>query len=60
MIVPGRIATRGREDIAIDDIPMARPGHPDEIATATLFLVSDDSTYLTGDRLMVTGGRANL
>jgi 3-oxoacyl-[acyl-carrier protein] reductase len=60
MIVPGRIATKGREDIAIDDIPMARPGTPDEIASAALFLVSDDSTYLTGDRLMVTGGRANL
>ncbi len=60
LIVPGRIATEGREDMPIDDIPMARRGSPDEIASATLFLVSDDSAYLTGDRLMVTGGRANL
>jgi len=60
MIVPGRIATEGREDVPVDDIPMARRGTPDEIASATLFLVSDESAYLAGDRLMVTGGRANL
>jgi 3-oxoacyl-[acyl-carrier protein] reductase len=60
MVVPGRIATEGREDVPVDDIPMARRGTPGEIASATLFLVSDDSAYLTGDRLMVTGGRANL
>jgi 3-oxoacyl-[acyl-carrier protein] reductase len=60
MIVPGRIATEGRGDLPIGDIPMSRHGTPDEIASATLFLVSDDSAYLTGDRLMVTGGRANL
>lgn len=60
MVVPGRIATVGREGSPIDDIPMARHGTPREIADATLFLISDESAYLTGDRLMVTGGRANL
>jgi 3-oxoacyl-[acyl-carrier protein] reductase len=59
MIVPGRIATEGRTD-APRDIPMLRRGTTDEIATATLFLACDDSAYVTGERIMVTGGRANL
>jgi 3-oxoacyl-[acyl-carrier protein] reductase len=59
MIVPGRIGTEGRTNIP-EDIPMHRRGTPEEIARATLFLASDDSAYVTGDRIMVTGGRANL
>ncbi len=60
MIVPGRIDTIGREGTTAEDIPMQRRGSTDEIARATLFLASDDSAYVTGDRIMVTGGRSNL
>jgi 3-oxoacyl-[acyl-carrier protein] reductase len=59
MIVPGRIGTEGRSNIP-EDIPMLRRGTPDEIARATLFLASEDSAYVTGERIMVTGGRTNL
>jgi 3-oxoacyl-[acyl-carrier protein] reductase len=59
MIVPGRIATEGRTDDPTD-IPMLRRGTTDEIARATLFLACEDSSYVTGERVMVTGGRANL
>jgi NAD(P)-dependent dehydrogenase (short-subunit alcohol dehydrogenase family) len=38
-------------------IPMQRPGHPDEIADAVLFLLSDRATYITGAILNVSGGR---
>jgi NAD(P)-dependent dehydrogenase (short-subunit alcohol dehydrogenase family) len=38
-------------------IPMQRPGRADEIATAILWLLSDEASYTTGAVLDVTGGR---
>ena len=37
-------------------VPMARYGSPREIATAAVFLASDDSSYMTGVALPVDGG----
>jgi NAD(P)-dependent dehydrogenase (short-subunit alcohol dehydrogenase family) len=41
-------------------IPMGRIGQPDEIATAALFLASDDSSFVTGIELFVDGGTAQI
>lgn len=42
-------------------IPLGRFGEPDEIAKAALFLVSDESSFVTGTTLVVDGGqRASL
>jgi NAD(P)-dependent dehydrogenase (short-subunit alcohol dehydrogenase family) len=44
----------------VSTIPMGRMGEPDEIAKATLFLASDDSSFVTGIELFVDGGRAQI
>ncbi|BCK55367.1 3-oxoacyl-ACP reductase FabG [Nocardia wallacei] len=44
-------------DQKLSEIPMARPGEPEEVANVALFLASDLSSYMTGATLEVTGGR---
>jgi NAD(P)-dependent dehydrogenase (short-subunit alcohol dehydrogenase family) len=39
------------------DTPMERPGQPDEVAPAFVFLATDDSSYMTGQVLHPNGGR---
>lgn len=62
---PGPIATdliniRSADDNArrVAQIPMKRLGTKDEVAKAVLFLLSDDSSYMTGAELAVDGGAA--
>ncbi|MBD2872323.1 SDR family oxidoreductase [Paenibacillus arenilitoris] len=38
------------------DTPMQRPGQPHELASAYVYLASDDSSYMTGQILHVNGG----
>jgi NAD(P)-dependent dehydrogenase (short-subunit alcohol dehydrogenase family) len=40
--------------------PLGRPGTPDEVARAVVFLASDDSSYVTGTELFVDGGFAQV
>jgi NAD(P)-dependent dehydrogenase (short-subunit alcohol dehydrogenase family) len=48
------------KDQFISLIPMGRIGAPREIATAALFLASDDSSFITGIELFVDGGTAQV
>jgi NAD(P)-dependent dehydrogenase (short-subunit alcohol dehydrogenase family) len=41
----------------VQGIPMGRQGTVYDIANACLFLASDESSYIAGDRVNVVGGR---
>jgi NAD(P)-dependent dehydrogenase (short-subunit alcohol dehydrogenase family) len=38
------------------DVPLGRPGQPDEVAPSYVFLASDDAAYMTGQMLHPNGG----
>ncbi|CAG7659082.1 SDR family NAD(P)-dependent oxidoreductase [Paenibacillus allorhizosphaerae] len=65
-LCPGFIETRLTKPLidnppAIADylrtVPMNRVGQPEEIASAALFLASDESSYMTGTSMVVDGGQ---
>jgi 3-oxoacyl-[acyl-carrier protein] reductase len=41
----------------VASIPFGRPGQPEDIARVALFLASDDSAWVTGERLTASGGQ---
>ena len=43
-------------DYLIDRIPVKRPGRPDDLDGAVVFLASESSRYVTGQTLLVDGG----
>ena len=56
----GRLASRGRPNRATTNVPLGRQGTGWETAYATLFLLSDESAYITGQTLAVDGGLSGL
>ena len=68
-IVPGPVDTEGLRGLAPDAsaaddlvrqlgqaLPLGRPGRPEEIAGAVLFLASGQSSFVTGSELFADGG----
>jgi NAD(P)-dependent dehydrogenase (short-subunit alcohol dehydrogenase family) len=48
---PGKVDTFG------EDTPLGRAGQPAEIAPAYVFLASQESSFITGERIGMTGGK---
>jgi 3-oxoacyl-[acyl-carrier protein] reductase len=62
-INPGGVETEGLHTLGIDlqkemvaKTPLGRFGQPDDIATVALFLASQDSSRLTGELILASGG----
>ncbi|WP_377298523.1 SDR family NAD(P)-dependent oxidoreductase [Rhizobium sp. SGZ-381] len=74
VVSPGATHTPGLVELAGDDkaqqqglldflatrIPLGRVGNPDEIAKASLFLASDDASFVNGAELFADGGQAQV
>ncbi|MDQ6672543.1 MAG: SDR family oxidoreductase [Chloroflexota bacterium] len=63
VVSPGLVAVGDRpgvsehyKQVLLQTIPWGRPGSPDEIASAVLFVCSPEAEYLTGSVMSVDGG----
>jgi len=66
VIAPGGVETEGTHEIGvigsdfekqiIAQTPLGRIGQPDDIARVAVFLASDASAWLTGERIAASGG----
>lgn len=64
VLTPGQVATPIQDQLFDEEtkaqfeslIPRGKMGRPDELASAALFLASDDSSYVNGVELVVDGG----
>ncbi len=59
-ISPGGVYNRQGEDFVAHysrGVPMARMGQEEELNGAALFLASEESSYMTGQNLIIDGGR---
>jgi len=53
IVVSLKEETRNR---LLENIPLKRPGLPEEVASVVKFLASGDASYITGETINVTGG----
>ena len=59
-VAPGAIATeRNKEaDELVPEIPLGRPGEPDEVAALVSYLAGDESGYVSGASVLIDGAMA--
>jgi NAD(P)-dependent dehydrogenase (short-subunit alcohol dehydrogenase family) len=57
-VAPGAIATERNEeaDGLTPEVPLGRPGKPEEVAALVAWLCSDEAGYVTGTSVLIDGG----
>jgi len=55
-VVPGSNAPLDLDAMSAARVPLKRKGLPEDIANAVLFLASAESSYMTGEEMVVDGG----
>ena len=68
-VAPGPVVTEAFRQILTDDpdklaeitasVPLGRSGTPDDIAAAVVYLASDAASWVTGQLILVAGGRTH-
>jgi 3-oxoacyl-[acyl-carrier protein] reductase len=66
-VAPGLIETEMAHVISVESMkrivaetPMGRIGQPEEIAAIIRYLLSEDSSFMTGETISASGGRVTL
>ncbi|MGH3045710.1 MAG: SDR family NAD(P)-dependent oxidoreductase, partial [Gaiellaceae bacterium] len=57
-VAPGAIATERNveADALADEVPLGRPGEPEEVAGLVSYLASEEARYVTGASFLIDGG----
>ncbi len=68
-VAPGPVVTEAFREVLTDDpaklaeitasVPLGRTGTPDDIAAAVVYLASDAASWVTGQLILVAGGRTH-
>jgi len=63
MVAPGWIPVERHADATAEElagytagVPLGRIGRPEDVAAAVAFLASEEAAYITGERIVVSGG----
>jgi 3alpha(or 20beta)-hydroxysteroid dehydrogenase len=51
-----KVRTPEQNELRLRHVPMKRMGTADEVAKLVLFLLSDESSYMTGAEVAIDGG----
>ncbi|MDA4122517.1 MAG: 3-oxoacyl-ACP reductase FabG [Thaumarchaeota archaeon] len=64
VVAPGIVETEMLDSMSneakearLEETPLKRFGRPEEVAAAVLYLASDESDFVTGETLVISGGR---